>query len=213
MSPVAVIVGPRTAYADHEARARHESAPGRLAPAAGVQYDEFSNLTCDVPLRAVPGSPLELPADATVTQWIEGLAVVDADVLAEYEHPHFGRWPAVTTRRHGEGRVTCVGAVPGRDFARTLAEWLAPAASSGWRDLPTSVTATTGTSPDGRRVHIVHNWSWEPASVLAPVDLVDALTGTSVSTGSALDLSPWDVRVLVSTDAETAPAAEATNRS
>nr|WP_314220119.1 hypothetical protein [Streptomyces sp. DSM 40713] len=65
---------------------------------------------------------------------------------------------------HGEGRVTCVGTVPGRHLARTLAEWLAPAAGSGWRDLPASVTATTGTSADGRRVHIVHNWSWEPLS-------------------------------------------------
>jgi hypothetical protein len=26
---------------------------------------------------------------------------------------------------------------------------------------PESVTATSGTSPNGRRVHIVHNWSWE----------------------------------------------------
>ncbi|MEU6180079.1 beta-galactosidase [Streptomyces coeruleorubidus] len=208
-----LVLGPRTAYADHEARARHEPTPGRLVIAAGVRYDEFSNLSGEVPVRSVPGSPLEVPADATATQWIEGLAVVDADVLAGYEHPHFGRWPAVTTRRHGEGRVTCVGTVPGRDLARTLAEWLAPAASSGWRDLPESVTATTGTSPDGRRVHFVHNWSWEPASVPAPVNLSDALTGTSIFAGSALDLGAWDVRVLVSTDADPAPTPEASEQS
>lgn len=88
--------------------------------------------------------------------------------------------------------------MPGRDLARTLAEWLAPAARSGWRDLPASVTTTTGTAPDGRRVHIVHNWSWEPARVDAPVDLSDALNGTSLPAGTALDLGPWDVRVLVS---------------
>jgi beta-galactosidase len=103
--------------------------------------------------------------------------------------------------------------VPGRDLARTLAEWLAPAASSGWRDLPESVTATTGTSPDGRRVHFVHNWSWEPASVPAPVNLSDALTGTSIFAGSALDLGAWDVRVLVSTDTDSAPAVEASEQS
>lgn len=73
-----------------------------------------------------------------------------------------------------------------------------PAASSGWRDLPGSVTATTGTSPDGRRVHIVHNWSWEPVSVPAPADLSDALNGTSHPTGTPLDLGAWDVRVFVS---------------
>ncbi|MFD3499731.1 beta-galactosidase [Streptomyces sp. NPDC058678] len=193
-----LVLGPRTGYADHEARARHEPAPGRLTDAAGVSYDEFSNLVREVPVRNAADGPLDLPAGATATRWADGLTVTDADVLVTYDHPHFGRWPAVTTRGHGEGRVTCVGTVPGRDLARALAAWMAPASRSAWRDLPASVTATTGTSPDGRRVHIVHNWSWEPVSVPAPVDLSDALNGTSVPAGTALDLGAWDVRVLVS---------------
>ncbi|WP_158850200.1 beta-galactosidase [Saccharothrix deserti] len=195
-----LVLGPRTAYADHEARARHEPAPGRLVDAAGVRYDEFSNLRREVPVRAVPDGPFGLPENATATQWADGLTVVDADVLVEYDHPHFGRWPAVTTRRHGEGRVTYVGTVPGRDLARALAGWMAPAAVSGWRDLPASVTATTGTSPDGRRVHVVHNWNWEPVRVEAPVELSDVLDGGSVPAGTALDLGPWDVRVFVAAE-------------
>ncbi len=200
-----LVLGPRTAYADQEARARHEPAPGRLTEAAGVRYDEFSNLTRDVPVRTAPGGPLDLPADATATRWIEGLTVTDADVLASYDHPHFGRWPAVTTRRHGTGRVTCVGTVPGRDLARALAAWLAPAPRDGWQGLPASVTATTGTSPDGRRVHIVHNWSWEPARARVPVGLSDVLTDAPVPAGALLDLGPWDVRVLVSADTTATP--------
>ncbi|MFG2460062.1 beta-galactosidase [Streptomyces sp. NPDC048523] len=208
-----LVLGPRTGYADHEARARHEPAPGRLVAAAGVQYDEFGNLARDIPVRAVPGTAFEVPTDAAATHWIECLTATDAEVLAVYEHPHYGRWPAITTRGHGAGRVTTVGTVPSRDLARALAEWLVPAASSGWRDLPASVTATTGTSPDGRRVHIVHNWSWEPVRVPAPADLSDALTDTPLSTGTALDLGAWDVRVLVSKDADSAPTPAATNRS
>ncbi|ONI80165.1 beta-galactosidase [Saccharothrix sp. ALI-22-I] len=195
-----LVLGPRTAYADHEARARHEPAPGRLVEAAGVRYDEFSNLTRDIPVRTAPGGPLVLPENATATRWADGLTVIDADVLVEYDHPHFGRFPAVTTRRHGEGRVTHVGTIPGRDLARALAGWLAPAAVSGWRDLPASVTATTGTSPDGRRVHVVHNWSWEPARVGTPVALSDVLDGSSVPAGTALDLGAWDVRVFVTAE-------------
>nr|AXL05832.1 beta-galactosidase [uncultured bacterium] len=188
-----LVLGPRTAYADHEARARHEPAPARLVEAAGVWYDEFSNLTHDIPLLS--GGPLGLQ-DATATRWADGLTVVDADVLAEYDHPHFGRWPAITTRRHGQGRVTYVGTVPGRSLAQALARWLAPAPVSGWRDLPASVTATTGTAPDGRRVHVVHNWSWEPVRVRPPVAVSDVLSGESVA--AELDLGAWDVRVLVS---------------
>jgi len=192
-----LVLGPRTGYADHEARARHESAPGRLTGAAGVSYDEFSNLARPVPVRSVPGSPLRLPQDATATHWADGLTVGDAEVLAAYEHPHFGRWPAITTRRHGEGRVTHVGTVPGRSLGRALAQWLAPAARHGWHELPDSVTATTGTAADGRRVHIVHNWSWEPVRVTAPAPVTDVLDDSTVPVGAELELGAWDVRVFV----------------
>ncbi|WP_216588395.1 beta-galactosidase [Streptomyces brasiliscabiei] len=194
-----LVLGPRTGYADDEARARTERAPGRLTEAAGVGYDEFSNLVREVPVRSAPGGSLPLPEGATATRWADGLTVTDAEPLVTYDHPHFGRWPAVTTHRHGAGRVTQVGTVPGRALGRALAEWLAPAARHAWGALPESVTATTGTSPDGRRVHIVHNWSWEPASVPVPVSLSDALTGTALPAGTPLELGPWDVRVLVAT--------------
>jgi beta-galactosidase len=125
---------------------------------------------------------------------------VDADVLAEYDHPHFGRWPAVTTRRHGAGRVTCVGTLPGRDLARSLATSLAPSPVSGWTDLPASATATTGTSPNGRRVHVIHNWSPLPVEVRAPRDLTDVLSGDAVRTGQPVHLDSCDVRVFTVAD-------------
>ncbi|GAB2961601.1 beta-galactosidase [Saccharothrix stipae] len=195
-----LVLGPRTGYADHEARARPETAPPRLVEAAGAWYDEFSNLATPLPVRATPGSPLDLGADATATRWVEGLTAVDADVLAEYEHPHFGRWPAVTTRRHGAGRVTSVGTVPGRALARSLAAWLAPVPVSGWADLPATATATTGTSPDGRRVHVVHNWSPLPTEVRAPHDLTDVLSGDSVDAGGPVRLDACDVRIFTAGD-------------
>jgi beta-galactosidase len=199
-----LVLGPRTAYADHEARARIDPAPGRLVEAAGVQYDEFSNLVREIPVRAAPGGPLDLPEGATATQWADGLTVLDTEVLAAYEHPHFGRWPAVTTRRHGEGRITYVGTVPGRSLAQALAAWLVPSPISGWHELPETVTATTGTSPEGQRVHVIHNWSWEPTRVATPVELSDLLDGSSLPAGTALDLGAWDVRVFVTADGPTA---------
>jgi len=144
----------------------------------------------------VPGGPLALPEDTAATRWVDGLTVVDADVLATYEHPHFDRWPAVTTRRHGVGRITYVGTVPGRDLARSLAAWLAPNPVSDWRALPPSVTAATATSAEGGRVHIVHNWSWTATRIFPPTDLREvAGGGRLVPAGTPVDLGPWDVRV------------------
>ncbi|MDX2546594.1 Beta-galactosidase C-terminal domain, partial [Streptomyces sp. WI04-05B] len=44
-------------------------------------------------------------------------------------------------------------------------------------------------------VHIVHNWSWEPARITAPADLTDVLKDSPVPGGTELELGAWDVRV------------------
>lgn len=191
-----LIVGPRTGYADEEARARTATMPAGLASAAGVRYDEFSNLSGEVPVRAAGGSSLELGDDAAATRWSDGLQVDGADVLAGYEHPHFGRWPAITTRAHGDGRITYVGTVPNTPLAVALFRWIKP---SPWTDLPASVSVTSATATDGRRLRFVHNWSWDSVTVDLPATLHDVLADTSVA--DKLDLGPWDVRILVEPNA------------
>ncbi len=197
-----LLLGPRTAYADHEARARPEVQPARLAAAAGAWYDEFSNLSNDLPLQASDGSPLRLPDDATATRWADGLHADDAQVLASYVHPHFGRWAAATTRPHGAGRVTYVGTVPSPTFAEALFQWAAPD-TSRWRNTPPSVTCTGATARDGRRLRFVHNWSFDNVGIPLDHPVVDVLSHEHLTVGDTLQLGPWDVRILIETTATT----------
>ena len=191
-----LILGPRTGYADQEARARPERMPSRLAEAAGVWYDESSNLREPVEVSVDP--ELIAGADgATATRWIDGLNSEGATVVATYRHPHFGRWPAVTTRATGRGRITYVGTLPDLRLAAALLRWATAGRVGTWSGRPESVTRTSGTTADGRRVHFLHNWAFEPARVTAPVDCHDVLNGKPVPGGSDLELTSWDVRVLV----------------
>ncbi|WP_326661148.1 beta-galactosidase [Streptomyces canus] len=184
-----LIVGPRTGYGDTEARARIEAQPGRLAEAAGVTYDEFSNLGSPLPVTGTESLPL--PPEASALHWADGLQPQGAEELATYDHPHFGRWPAATTHRHGAGRITYVGTVPDPAFARAVFAWAAP---DSWRPAHRSVTATSATARDGRRVRFLHNWSWEAVSVAVPMPLRDALTDEVYP--EAVPLGPWDVKIL-----------------
>ncbi|RKS75528.1 beta-galactosidase [Motilibacter peucedani] len=191
-----LVLGPRTGYGDQLGRARTDVQPARLAEAAGVWYDEFTNLLDDV--AVVPGEgDLPLPGEPAGTRWVDGLVAEDATVLARYDHPHLGRWPAVTTREAGRGRITCVGTVPSLDLAAALLAWATPSGGPGWGELPPAVRVTGATAPDGRRVRFVHNWSWVPAEVRVPVVLDDALGGGALAAGDVLALGAWDVRVLV----------------
>ena len=97
-----LVLGPRTAYGDEEGRARTEVKPARLADAAGVRYQEFSNLNDPLPLVA-QSDGFALSAGAAATRWVDGLIADGGEVLVGYEHPHFGRFPAVVSQDHGAG--------------------------------------------------------------------------------------------------------------
>jgi beta-galactosidase len=189
-----LVLGPRTAYADADGRVRATLAPPGLVTAAGVSYTEYANVD-SLPVHAVNGSPLDLPAGASGTGWVDGLRCDGATPLATYHHPHYGRWPAVTTVPCGAGRITYVGTVPSPALATAVARWATPAPVSGFAAAaPAHVTSAR--LADGRRVWFVHNWSGAGVTVPIPFDLDDLLTGDSVS--GELALGEWDVRVLVS---------------
>jgi beta-galactosidase len=184
-----LVLGPRSAYADPEARPREERQPAWLSKPAGVGYDELANLDAAVEVE----SDRLAGAATLVAELLETDSTDGADVLARYVHPHLGRWAAVTTKESGAGRITVVGTVPDQALAESLARWLAPEPTGAWQ-LPPSVTVSTSAAPEGR-LHVLHNWGWDPQTVSAPASLRDLLTDETVAPGTALQLSAWDVRV------------------
>jgi beta-galactosidase len=192
-----LLLGIRTGYGDEEVRARLETKPAFLTEAAGLTYDEFSTIDRPLPVLAPDSSPLRLPDGTRATRWIDGLQPAGAEILAVYEHPHFCRWPAVTTRRHHAGRVTYLGTVPDPALAAAVLRWCAPGAGrDGWRPAADSQTVTGATATDGTRLRFVHNWAWLPSTFPLPAAVRDVLTGERLAEGTHLSLGPWDVRVL-----------------
>jgi beta-galactosidase len=189
-----LVLGPRTAYADEEARARIAVQPAGLHDAAGVRYEEFSNLEERVPVTA--NGVLELDDAAEARWWIDGLIADGAETLARYEHPRFGDFPAVTTRPHGDGRVTTVGTVPSPSLARALVQWAAPrsAAEDLAGPIERPVTVASGTVPGGRRTWFAFNWGWKPQTLTLARAVADAVTGEPFAAGAEVPLDAWATR-------------------
>lgn len=193
-----LVLGIRTGYGDLEGRPRLAAKPARLAEAAGAGYQEFTNLREPLAVRTV-GDGLRLGPDRHATRWADLLETTGAETLLTYDHPHLGRYPAVTTTGHGAGRITTVGTVPDPGLARDLAAWLVPDPHPDWGPLPSPVTVSSARTRDGRRLHVVHNWGWDAQRVTVPDGATDAREpGRELAAG--LVLGPWDVRVLL-TDA------------
>ncbi len=192
-----LVLGPRTAYADEEARARVATAPAGLADIAGVWYEEYSNL--DAPVAATRGGE-DIGAGRF---WADGLIATEAEVVAGYSDRGLERFAAVTSHLSGAGRVTVVGTVPDRELARRIGETVIGTPRSLFHAKPDSVTAASGSTGE-HRFWFVFNWGWEAQEVLLAGDAADAVTGEMLRAGDPLPLDAWDVRVLrVSTRTET----------
>lgn len=189
----------RTGYADIDGTARHDVNPGALRPTAGMHYLEYSNLSMDLPLTAgAGGTGFVLPPAARATAWADGIVTEGATVLAGYDHPHFGRWPAITTRSSGDGRMTWVGTLPDDATIAALGRWAVPEpANRLWSDTAPSVTVTGAERRDGQHLSFVGNWSVEPAQVEVPIDVHDLLSGETIPAGTSVSLTAWDIRVLL----------------
>ncbi len=192
-----LIIGIRTGYADEEARARVAVAPDRLHEAAGVHYEEYSNLADDVAVTTE--RPLAATEAAAARLWADGLIADGADVLARYEHPWFSNFPAATTNAHGSGRITVVGTVPSAGLAADLVRWAVPEpvadALVPGREPP--VTVASGTLPDGRRAWFVFNWSWSGTTVTLARDVTDPVSAASHTAGTELPLGAWSSLTLI----------------
>lgn len=180
-----LIMGIRSGYADPIGRPKLDRQPAGFADAAGMHYSEFSNLIGPIPVTGTLNGSAE--------SLIEGLIPDDAEVLASYEHPHFGRWAAATTRKAGAGRVTYLGTMPSLDLMQSLGEWLA--GDHPWKDqlVPGRIYAHGARNGAGERLWFVHNFAHEPARLTPPMPVEDVLSGERVDT---LELSGWDVRIL-----------------
>ncbi|WP_327581558.1 beta-galactosidase [Nonomuraea sp. NBC_00507] len=166
-------------YADAEARARAEVAPGPLRELAGVRYLEYSTLLRPVPLRG----------GGQATRWADGLETDDAEPLDWYDHPHFGRWPAITRN----GTVTYVGTLPDRDTLRQLFREIAqPRLAS---DDP-RVTLRSAVNRRGERLWFAHNWSDRETAVTLAAPGIEVTGSREPVAAGPLRLGPCDVRVI-----------------
>ena len=198
-----LILGPRTAYADHEARARAEVAPARLHEAAGVWYDEYSNIDTDLAVVACPQPPGRLPALAlgrgSNGDTLGGRTRCDyrhraGDLrgsplppMARNHDAHLRRGP-YHRRRHRPQHRSCGASI-------ALDRRFRARRTRGGPNL-NPLTVTSATNHRGERVHFAHNWSWENATLTIPASAVDVLTQEELPVGHLLQLKPWDVRVL-----------------
>jgi beta-galactosidase len=174
---------------------RWTRAPGPLREACGLSYQEFSTLREPVPLKS---DPFGVGEDNEASVWAEMILPETAAPLAFYDHPFFGRYPAVTRNDFGAGGVTYEGtvltnALQEKVVARVLAEaGIVPAAG-----LPAPVRLRQAVDRDGRRLSFYLNFSSDEQSFPNPGGGgSELLSGKPVAAGERLTLAAWDLAII-----------------
>jgi len=193
----------KSGFANENSAVRWEKAPGPLHEAAGFTYQEFSNL--ERPLALV-GDPFHVGAENRVSQWAEFLQPTTAKALATYDHPFFGRWPAITENQFGKGTLIYEGTALSDGLQQAMVQQALQ--QSGISFDPdaahVAVRVKSGINAQGKSIAYVLNYSSSAAEVKYSGPAAhDVLTGKAVAAGQMVSIQPWDLVIAVADRAET----------
>jgi beta-galactosidase len=147
-----VVMTFKSGFANENSSVRWARAPGPLREAAGFSYQEFSNL--EHPL-ALKGDPFHLGNGNQVKYWAEFLMPEHAKALAYYDHPFFGKWPAITENQFGAGSLLYEGTYLSDALQTAVLKRAVADAGLGSLDeeLPAAIHVQHGVNRMGKRIH------------------------------------------------------------
>ena len=187
----------KSGFTNENSAVRWELAPGPLRQAAGFTYQEFSNLEHSLALK---GDPFHVGVESNhVNDWAEFLQLTTAKPLAVYDHPFFGRWPAITRNQFGTGSLTYEGTLLSDALQNAVVRDTLQVAGVSAADgtLPASLRAKHGVNRQGHRIHYFLNYSADAVTfTYTYAKAHDLLQGTAVTPRSSVKVAPWDLALL-----------------
>lgn len=198
-----VVMTFKSGFTNENTAVRWEKAPGPLRETLGFHYQEFSNLAQPLALK---DDPYHVGADNNVNYWAEFLELDTAKALATYDHPFFGRWPAITANEYGAGKVIYEGTyLSDKLQTEVLRAFLKELGMLGAdQQLPTAVHAQTSVNRAGRSVHFYFNYSGAEVAFAYPHGRGnDLLREHAIAANEKVTLAPWDLAI-IEEDGETA---------
>ncbi|HXM97363.1 MAG TPA: beta-galactosidase [Candidatus Dormibacteraeota bacterium] len=191
-----VVMSFKSGFCNEYSAVRWDMAPGPLRDAAGFHYQEFSSLQKPLVLTA---DPFHAGNENKVSEWAEMLILDTAKPLAYYDHPFFGRYPAITRNVYGKGTLTYEGTVLSAKLQeQVLLGVLQQAGLTGAdQTLPPTIRVKHGQNRKGKKLHYFLNYSNDAQTFNYTYGAsVDLLTQSAIAPGQGVTLKPWDAAIL-----------------
>ena len=186
----------KSGFTNENTAVRPVMAPGPLRDALGFHYQEFSNLAQPLTLK---DDPFHAGDDNKVQYWAEFLQLDKAKALAWYDHPFFGRWPAITSNQYGAGSVIYEGTYLSNALqTQVLRSYLQDLKLlDADNQLPAQIHEQTGINGFHGTVHYYFNYSGAEVSFAYQHKTgTDLLLTKRISTKDKVTLAPWDLAII-----------------
>lgn len=187
-----ILLAFKSGFCNEYSTVRWTLAPGPLREAAGFYYQEFSNLAKPLALK---GDPFKAGPENQVSVWAEFLVPEKAKPLAFYDHPFFGKYPAVTRNAYGKGTLTYEGTKLSDKLQEKLMRETLTLAGISLSDslLPAPVKVKHAESTAGEPLHFYFNFSGQPQTfAYFYEDGVDILADKAIKKSQKITLGPWN---------------------
>lgn len=191
-----VVYSFKSGFANEIVKVRTTHQPGIINESCGIYYSMFVEPK-NVRLKDDPFEVGE--EDNKVATWMELITPTTAEVLAYYDHPHWGKYAAITRNRYGKGSATYIGCMTSEAIINRVLQGVVQAAGLWGEDQEVSfpVITKSGTNAEGRSIRYYFNYSDQPASIDYPHSTgEELLSGSPISKGERLEIEAWGVRIM-----------------
>lgn len=187
-------------FTDEHVKVRHAEQPALLHDCFGISYQEFT-VPRKATMRADADYFLEariLSEENNIHTWMELLQPGEADVLARYVHPSWGKNAAVTQHRFGKGIAVYAGCLINEEWTRALCLHALKEARIEAKDSDLyPVIVKCGTNQQGRTIRYFLNYSEKEQTVTYHYpDGTDLLSDKQIKKNDEITLSPWGVCIV-----------------
>ncbi|MCZ1264189.1 beta-galactosidase [Paenibacillus tundrae] len=191
-----VVYSFKSGFANEHIKVRSTHQPGLISEACGISYNLFVEPK-NVSLR---DDPFEVGEEQNqIHTWMELIIPTTAEVLAWYDHPHWGEYAAITQNTYGKGKATYVGCYTSSAVIRNVLERVMKEAGLWGTDqeLAFPIIVKSGVNDQGNTIRYFFNYSDQAISfVYAYGDGTELLAGTAVSGGQNMKLEPWEFCII-----------------
>ena len=191
-----VIMSVKSGFCDENSVVRNIKSPGPLREAAGLYYQEFSNIKS----LQLLDNPFKVgTAENKANNWVEFIIPEAASTLAKYDDSFFGKYPAITENRFGKGSFIYEGCLVTDEVQSKIVSEKALEIGLIEKNTHLSypVVMKNGTNDQGKTIRYFLNYSnTEQSFILSYSNGTDLLTDKQFKKGDNVTLKPWDVLIL-----------------